>query len=118
MGTITNGKTTKPFENSNALGRSWRKASRTDLGPMIPDEDCVLVAAGPDARNHPHPKVGNGTRMIEVTDSKDPDAPVLSFTRVEFTKFAQGIRDGEFDDLMATDDELAAADEAPAVSVA
>ncbi|GLW46610.1 hypothetical protein Stsp02_22720 [Streptomyces sp. NBRC 14336] len=106
MGSITNGKVTLPFENANALGRSWRKASRTDLGPMIPDEDCVLVAAGPHAKDHPHPKVSDGTRMIEVTDSKDPAAPVLAFTRVEFTKFCQGVKDGEFDDLMATDADL------------
>ncbi|SBT89360.1 protein of unknown function [Streptomyces sp. DI166] len=117
MGSICNGKVTVPFENANALGRSWRKASRTDLGPMIPDEDCVLVAAGPDAEGHPHPKVLDGTRMIEVTDSKDPAAPVLAFTRVEFTKFAEGIKAGEFDDLMATDADLEGA-EAGAVSAA
>jgi hypothetical protein len=114
MGTITNGRTTKPFENLNAPGRSWRKASRTDLGPMIPDEDCVLVAAGADAKDHPHPKVADGTRMIELTDSKDVKAPVLAFTRTEFTKFADGIRAGEFDDLMATEDEMQAASTAAA----
>lgn len=107
MGTITNGKCTKAFENSNAPGRAWHKASGTDLGPMIPDEDCVIVAAGPDAKDHPHPKVVDGTPMIELTDSKDEHSPVLAFTRVEFTKFILGAKVGEFDHLLATEDELA-----------
>ncbi|HET9326438.1 MAG TPA: DUF397 domain-containing protein [Candidatus Eisenbacteria bacterium] len=113
MGTITNGRTVKAYENSNAPGRDWRKASRTDLDPIL--KDCVIVAAAPDAKEHPHPHVPDGTRMIEISDDKFPDSPVLGFTRAEFTKFCQGIKDGEFDELMATDDELA---QAAAVSAA
>ncbi|MGW2559465.1 DUF397 domain-containing protein [Streptomyces sp. NPDC001514] len=104
MGTISNGRTTKAYENCNAPGRDWRKASRTDLDPIL--KDCVIVAAAPGAKGHPHPHVPDGTRMIEITDDKFPDSPVLGFTRAEFTKFAQGIKAGEFDDLMATDEEL------------
>ncbi|MGW7366460.1 DUF397 domain-containing protein [Streptomyces sp. NPDC054841] len=104
MGTISNGRSTMVYENLNATGLDWRKASRTDLDPIL--KDCVIVAAAPDARDHPHPHVPDGTRMVALSDDKDPASPVLYFTRAEFTKFAQGIRDGEFDDLMATDAEL------------
>ncbi|MER7574914.1 DUF397 domain-containing protein [Streptomyces sp. NPDC126514] len=116
MGTITNGCSFKPYENPNAPGLDWRKSSRTDLDPIL--KNCVIVAAAPDANGHPHPHVPDGTRMIALSDDKDEKGPVLLFTRAEFTKFAQGIRDGEFDDLMATDDELAAAAEVAAVSTA
>lgn len=109
MGTITNGRTTKAFENVNAPGLAWRKSSRTDLDPIL--KDCVIVAAAPDANGHPHPHVPDGTRMIALGDDKDESGPVLHFTRAEFTKFAQGIQAGEFDDLMATDDEMNAASE-------
>lgn len=36
---------------------------------------------------------------IEVRDSKDPDGPVLQFTRSELAAFIDGCRAGEFDDL-------------------
>ncbi|MGW7363269.1 DUF397 domain-containing protein [Streptomyces sp. NPDC054841] len=104
MGTITNGRATEAYENHNAPGMDWRKASRTDLDPIV--KDCVIVAAAPDAKDHPHPRVPDGTRMVALSDDKDPASPVLYFTRVEFTKFAQGIKGGEFEDLMATDVEM------------
>lgn len=107
MGTITNGCSVKAFENKHAPGLAWRKASRTDLDPIL--KECVIVAAAPDADGHPHPHVPDGTRMIALSDDKDENGPVLFFTRAEFTKFSEGIRAGEFDDLMATDEELAAA---------
>ncbi|NUP65419.1 MAG: DUF397 domain-containing protein [Nonomuraea sp.] len=116
MGTITNGRTVKPFENPHAPGLDWRKSSRTDLDPIV--KDCVIVAAAPDAVGHPHPHVPDGTRMIAMSDDKDEHSPVLHFTRAEFTKFAQGIRAGEFDDLMATDAEMTDASAAAAIVAA
>ncbi|MDI9885299.1 DUF397 domain-containing protein [Streptomyces sp. HNM0645] len=104
MGTITNGKTTKTYENEQAPGLDWRKASRTDLDPIL--KDCVILAAAPDAQGHPHPHVPDGTRMVALSDDKDPDSPVLHFTRAEIRKFLEGAKAGEFDDLMATDAEL------------
>ena len=107
MGTITNGRTTQPYENPAAPGLDWRKALRTDLAPIL--KDCVIVAAAPDAAGHPHPHVPDGTRMIALSDDKDLHSPVLYFTRAEFTKFADGVKAGEFDDLLATPEELEAA---------
>ncbi|MGW7365622.1 DUF397 domain-containing protein [Streptomyces sp. NPDC054841] len=104
MGTITNGRSTKTYENHNAPGLDWRKSSRTDLDPIL--KDCVIVATAPDADSHPHPHVPDGTRMVAMSDDKDPASPVLYFTRAEFTKFADGVCAGEFDDLMATDVEM------------
>ncbi|WP_432135664.1 MULTISPECIES: DUF397 domain-containing protein [unclassified Streptomyces] len=107
MGTITNGRTTRSFENPHAPGLHWRKASRTDLDPIL--KDCIIVAVAPDADGHPHPHVPDGTRMIALSDDKDPHGPVLHFTRPEFTKFIEGAKAGEFDDLLATPAELRAA---------
>lgn len=107
MGSITNGKSVKPYENTNAPGLDWRKSSRTDLDPIL--KDCVIVAAAPDASGHPHPSIPDGTRMVVLSDDKDPHAPALYYSRAEFTKFIQGAKDGEFDEFLATDAEMEAA---------
>jgi len=36
---------------------------------------------------------------IGMRDSKNPDGPVLSFTRLEIAAMLAGVRAGEFDDL-------------------
>ena len=36
--------------------------------------------------------------QVGVRDSKDPDGPVLRFTRGEWSAFVAGVRAGEFDD--------------------
>lgn len=110
MGTITNGSATKAHEQTQAPGMNWRKSSRTDLDPIL--KDCVIVADAGVSKDHPHPHVPDGTRMIALSDDKDANSPVLMFTRAELTKFLQGAKAGEFDDLMATEEELKAAAEA------
>jgi len=58
----------------------WIKATASgDQG------DCV------ELRRH------DGT--IDVRDSKDPEGPVLHFTREEFTAWVDGAKKGEFDHL-------------------
>ncbi|WP_418957223.1 DUF397 domain-containing protein [Streptomyces tritici] len=104
VGTISNGRDTKVYRNVNAPGLHWRKASRTDLDPIL--KDCVIVAEAPDAQDHPHAGIPDGTRMIALSDDKDPAAPVLYFSRAEFTKFLDGAVAGEFDHLRATEEEM------------
>ncbi|MEW2084614.1 DUF397 domain-containing protein [Streptomyces sp. NPDC005283] len=104
MGTLSNGRGTVSFENLHAPGLDWRKASRTDLDPIL--KDCVIVAEAPDAKDHPHYSIPDGTRMVALSDDKDPNSPVLYFSRAEIRKFIEGAKDGEFDDLMATDEEM------------
>jgi hypothetical protein len=36
---------------------------------------------------------------VAVRDSKDPQGPILRFTRGEMSAFVQGAKAGEFDDL-------------------
>lgn len=38
---------------------------------------------------------------VLIRDSKNPDGPVLRFTRAEFTAFLDGAKNGEFDHLVA-----------------
>jgi hypothetical protein len=104
MGTISNGISSKAYENVNAPGLDWRKSSRTDLDPIL--KDCVIVAEALAAQGHPHFSIPDGTRMVAFSDDKDEHSPVLLYSRAEFTKFAEGIKAGEFDDLMATDAEM------------
>ncbi|MFB4265359.1 DUF397 domain-containing protein [Nonomuraea sp. GTA35] len=35
--------------------------------------------------------------LVALRDSKDPDGPVLLFSRAEFETFIAGVKDGEFD---------------------
>jgi hypothetical protein len=113
MGTISNGKSKKAYDQSNAPGLDWRKSSRTDLDPIL--KDCIILAVAPDAKDHPHGSIPDGTRMIALSDDKDLDSPVLLFSRAELTKFVQGVKAGEFDDLLATEEELEAIAEAQLV---
>ena len=57
----------------------WRKSSRSNNGG-----NCVEIAELP----------GGGRA---VRDSKNPDGPVLAFTREEWAAFVEGAKDGEFD---------------------
>lgn len=107
MGTISNGAITKPFENANAPGLDWRKAGRTDLHPIV--KDCVILADAGTAKDHPHDSIPDGTRMVAISDDKDTDSPVLYMSRVEISKFFDGVLAGEFDHLRASEDELKAA---------
>lgn len=107
MGTITNGITTKLHTQTQAPGLDWRKSSRTDLDPIL--KDCVILAPADNATGHPSPHVPDGTRMVALSDDKDPNSPVLLFTRAEISKFFDGVVAGEFDDLRATAEELEAA---------
>ncbi len=38
--------------------------------------------------------------MVLIGDSKNPDGPVLSYSREEFRTFVQGVQQGDFDDLI------------------
>lgn len=61
---------------------NWQKAQRS-----IANSACVEVRRNGD--------------VIEVRDSKDPDGPVLRFTRDELAAFLDGAHRGEFDHLLS-----------------
>lgn len=104
MGTLTNGRTTIAYEHHAAPGLDWRKAGRTDLDPIL--KECVILAEAPPAVGHPHHSIPDGTRMIAISDDKDPKSPVLLLSRVEITKFFDGVVNGEFDEFRASEDEI------------
>ena len=58
----------------------WRKATYSDSNGA-----CVELAPIDDG--------------VAVRDSKDPDGPVLHFTKAELAAFLEGAKSGEFDDL-------------------
>lgn len=63
------------------VGLAWKRSSA-----CTETSNCVEVA--PCASG------------IAVRDSKDPDGPVLLFTRAEIVTFLNGAKAGEFDDLV------------------
>jgi Domain of unknown function (DUF397) len=66
---------------SDLNGLDWRKATASG------NNGCVEVA----------PLTDGG---VAVRDSKDPQSPVLAFTRREWTAFLDGMGKGEFDHLV------------------
>lgn len=107
MGTLTNGRTTIAYHKPGGPSLDWRKAGRTDLDPIL--KECVILAEAPPAQGHPHPSIPDGTRMVAISDDKDPHSLVLYMSRVEISKFFDGVMNGEFDYLRANADELEAA---------
>lgn len=66
-------------------GLIWRKSSRSLKSWDI---KCVEVAPMRDGR-------------IAFRNSKDPTGPVVIYTKAEVTAFFEGVRAGEFDDLLS-----------------
>jgi hypothetical protein len=60
---------------------AWRKATKSNTG------GCVELAPTPDG-------------MIAVRDSKNPQGAILLYTPVEWDAFLDGVKRGEFDDLL------------------
>ncbi|MGW5737246.1 MULTISPECIES: hypothetical protein [Streptomyces] len=89
MGTLTNGTTTIPYQYHAAPGLDWRKARRTDLDPILKDR-LILADAGV-AKGYPHDSIPDGTRMVAISDDKDPKAPVLLMSRAVISKFFDGV---------------------------
>jgi hypothetical protein len=58
-------------------GVVWVRSSRCE------SSSCVELARSPCG--------------VQVRDGKDPDGPVLSFTREAWREFTNGVRGGEFD---------------------
>jgi hypothetical protein len=48
-------------------------------------------------------KYKTSERMIVMRDSKKPEGPVLYFTEAEWEAFIEGVKDGEFDDMLEPD---------------
>jgi Domain of unknown function (DUF397) len=63
---------------------TWQKSRRSN-----PSGNCVEMAPLPD---------GGG---IAIRNSRHPDGPVLIYTREEIIALLDGVRDGDFDNLLA-----------------
>jgi Domain of unknown function (DUF397) len=77
MRRVTNGMPAGQLQNV-----IWQKSSRSG-----PNGNCVECAALSDGG-------------VAVRNSRDPEGPALIYTAAEIEAFLQGVRDGEFDNLL------------------
>lgn len=68
---------------------TWRRAEGCVGG------DCVEVS--PVWQTGDHPEKNLAPDGMAVRNSRDPDGPVLTFTRSEWEQFLAGAHNGEFD---------------------
>lgn len=68
---------------SQARNAVWRKSRASN-----PSGNCVEMA-----------RLTPG--VIAIRNSRDPDGPALVYTRAEIDAFIRGIKDGDFDALVA-----------------
>jgi Domain of unknown function (DUF397) len=64
-------------------GLAWRKSGRSN-----PSGECVEIARLPAGR-------------VAVRNSRHPMGTVLIYTHAEMSAFVRGVKDGDFDDLLA-----------------
>jgi uncharacterized protein DUF397 len=60
----------------------WRKSGRSSA-----QGNCVETTELPD-------------RQVGVRNSRHPEGPALVFSQAEIRAFLQGVKDGDFDDLL------------------
>jgi len=70
-----------PLSEAERAGLAWLKARSSSH-----NGECVEIASA----------AGN----IVMRDSKDPNGPILVYTRAEFKAFLGGARNGDFDGLV------------------
>ena len=78
------------------LSTDWQRATACDSNGCV---EARWVKSSASAANGNCVEVGifGFVDGVMVRDSKDPDGPVLSFTREEWDAFLAGVRGGEFD---------------------
>jgi hypothetical protein len=68
---------------SSLHGVQWRKSQRSSA-----TGNCVQTAKLPDGG-------------VAIRNSRQPDGPALLFAEAEIRAFLEGVKNGEFDDLLA-----------------
>ena len=77
----------------------------SDLNRLLPEQrarvriDGMLAAVGWIVQDYKAVNLYAGTG-VAVRNSRDPNGPVLVYTRAEIEAFILGVRDGDFDHLV------------------
>jgi hypothetical protein len=70
-------------------------------GKDVPGRDSVWTKASRSAASGQCVEMRRQAGLVEVRDSKDPEGPMLRFTRAEFLAWVDGAANGEFRHLAA-----------------
>jgi hypothetical protein len=67
----------------------------------VPGRDDAWIKASRSAASGDCVEMRRQAGLVEVRDGKDPEGPVLRFTRAEFLAWVDGAANGEFRHLAA-----------------
>jgi uncharacterized protein DUF397 len=67
--------------------------------PVPPDQGALAWRIARNCNGGACIRVAPSGKMIVLGDSKNPDGPVLRYTRSEWGEFIAGVKHGDFDGL-------------------